>query len=223
MAKITLVGDIHGKIPEYQELLSWHPEPVIQLGDLGCGFLPIPKFASKDLFIRGNHDSPSVAQSHPNYLGEFGYILEYKMFYIGGAYSIDFQMRHQWMANGGPPCWWSDEELSPVQLNLALRQYIQFKPRIVVSHEAPALAGLTLLQMEQKRLYKFDCTTSRTAQVLQQMFDQHQPDLWVFGHYHFSRNFKIDKTRFLCLNELEAFKLDTEKPLAGFYGGKCVT
>lgn len=218
MAKITLVGDVHGKIPEYQELLSWNiDKPVIQLGDMGCGFLPIPKFSNNHQFIRGNHDSPSVAQSHPNYLGEFGYIKPYNMFFLGGAFSIDFQMRHQWMAEGGAPCWWSDEELSPIQLNQAMNIYTANKPRIVVSHEAPALAGLTLLQMEQKRLYKFDCTASRTAQALQQMFDQHQPDLWVFGHYHFSRNFKLNGTRFLCLNELEAFELDTEKPLEKFY------
>jgi hypothetical protein len=49
------------------------------------------------------------------------------------------------------------------------------------------------------------------------MFDQWQPELWVFGHYHFSRNFKIGKTRFLCLNELEPFELDTNKPLESFY------
>ncbi len=217
MPKVTLVGDVHGKIKEYQELLKKHAEPVIQVGDLGCGFLPIPDFAYKHKFIRGNHDSPSIAQSHPNYLGEFGYIKQYDMFFMGGAFSIDKDMRIEWMQQGHKPCWWADEELSSIQLNQAMNLYLNVKPRIVVSHETPSKAGITLLQIEMKRLYKFDCANSRTAQTMQQMFDQHKPDLWVFGHYHFSRSFTIDKTRFLCLNELEAFELDTEKPLEGFY------
>ena len=111
MAKIVLVGDVHGKIPEYQEILAQHDGPVIQLGDMGCGFLPIPKFAYQHRFIRGNHDDPAVAQRHQNYLGEFGYVKTFGIFFMGGAFSIDFQMRQEWMAQGISPCWWRDEEL----------------------------------------------------------------------------------------------------------------
>lgn len=217
MANITLVGDVHGKIKEYLDILSKHPEPVIQLGDMGCGFVRVPNFNSQHKFIRGNHDNPQVAKQHPNYLGEYGYIKNYNMFFLGGAFSIDGEERKHYMREGSPDCWWPDEELSPIQLNMAMALYVNVKPRIVVSHEVPSKAGIKLLMMENRRLYKFDCANSRTAQMMQQMLDQHQPDLWVFGHYHFTRNFSIDKTRFLCLNELEPFELDTENPTAGFY------
>lgn len=218
MAQIVLVGDVHGKIPEFQEILDHHKtKRVIQLGDMGCGFLEIPRFNPNHTFIRGNHDSPSHAQSHVNYQGEYGFINHYNTFFMGGAYSIDWEMRHKWMQGGAKPCWWSDEEMSSLDLNKAMNLYLKVKPRIVISHEAPSLAGLTLLQMEQARLYKAPCADSRTAQIMQQMWDAHKPDLWVFGHYHFSRNFSIDKTRFLCLNELEEFEFDTENPKAAFY------
>lgn len=219
MPVITLVGDVHGKIDQYQHILEGRIEPVIQLGDMGVGFsgTPVPRFAEKDKFIRGNHDSPSHARSHPNYLGDYGYLPKYGIFYLGGAYSIDYEIRQYWMNSGSSPCWWSDEELPMDQLSIAMSLYLSAKPRIVVSHEAPSIAGVFLLHAMMARLYKMDCTKSRTAQMLQRMFEAHQPDLWVFGHYHFSKDFKLDNTRFLCLNELEDFTLDTDKPLESFY------
>lgn len=221
MAKITLIGDAHGKIEQLLNIYYEHPEASIQLGDMGCGFVPIPEFSrfykGPIRFIRGNHDNPSVAQAHPNYLGEFGYLRDYDIFYMGGAFSIDYAWRQQAMRDGSKASWWEDEELSSVQLNAALQMYEEVKPRIVVSHECPSKAAILLLQLMQARFYKADCANSRTSQIMQQMMDIHQPELWVFGHYHFSKNFTIDKTRFVCLNELETFELDTEKPLESFY------
>lgn len=213
MAKLTLIGDAHGKMKKYLQVLHENPGPSVQLGDMGCGFRMIPFLDNKNKFIRGNHDSPQLAHKHPNFLGDFGYLKEYDIFYLGGAFSIDADDRRRYQMETGYQTWWPDEELSPFELNEAMNLYIKKKPRIVISHECPSLAGLMLLQREMKRLYKVPCTESRTAQVMMQMFDAHNPELWVFGHYHFSNNFKLDKTRFLCLNELEAFTLDTDRPL----------
>lgn len=186
---------------------------------MGCGFKDsnIPRFSENHKFIRGNHDSPSHARSHPNYLGDYGYLHKYGIFYLGGAYSIDYEIRQYWMNTGSSPCWWSDEELPMDQLSIAMSLYLSAKPKIVISHECPSLAGIYLLTLMGTRNYKMGCTSSRTAQIMQRMLEAHQPDLWVFGHYHDTRSFKLDNTRFLCLNELDTFTLDTDKPLESFY------
>jgi hypothetical protein len=44
--------------------------------------------------------------------------------------------------------------------------------------------------------------------MLEELFNIHKPELWVFGHYHVSRTVEEQGTRFVCLNELET--LDVE-------------
>ena len=43
---------------------------------------------------------------------------------------------------------------------------------------------------------------SSTSNLLQQMWQLHQPDLWIFGHYHNTRALKAEGTVFICLDEL---------------------
>lgn len=215
MAKITLIGDVHGKIERLMKFYDTLKNPSIQLGDMGVGFGFVPHFDLNHTFIRGNHDDPAKCRQHKNYMGEYGYRSygsEGGIFYVGGAFSIDKAWREMHRMEGGKRTWWPEEELSPETLNRVKELYLNIKPRIVVSHEAPAKAGAMLLAMTQMRLYKGACFESRTAQVFNQMFEEHQPELWVFGHYHISKTFFLDKTYFVCLNELEFMTIDTENP-----------
>ena len=43
---------------------------------------------------------------------------------------------------------------------------------------------------------------TRTNAALQRMFEAHQPDRWVFGHYHTRWDAKLNGTRFTCLDML---------------------
>lgn len=135
------VGDIHGKTKEFQQLIANHnpKTPIIQVGDVGFGFGFIPHFPDNVKLIRGNHDSPEAAREHPNYLGDYGYWPEHKLFYIGGAWSIDYAWRKEWNKQNWPKkVWWEDEELSQPELDVAFELYKETKPEIVISHEAPA-------------------------------------------------------------------------------------
>ena len=49
---------------------------------------------------------------------------------------------------------------------------------------------------------------SRTRQAFDAMMSIHRPKLWIFGHWHRSRNEMIDGTRFICLAELEHKDID---------------
>lgn len=189
---ITFQGDAHGKL----DRLAQCDHPVIQVGDLGIGFVsPVAEYhkVSKrdDLwFIRGNHDCPELCRANPRYLGEFGVIDD--LFFASGAWSIDQAYRIEGQS------WWRDEELSSAQMNEAFDLYVKNKRRVVVTHDAPASLVESGGPMELNPFYP-----SSTAIFLQAVFEAHAPEIWIFGHHHLSRDFVFKETRFRCLAELE--------------------
>ena len=51
---------------------------------------------------------------------------------------------------------------------------------------------------------------SRTRVWFQNMFERHQPKLWLFGHWHTPFDETVDGTRFVCLPELATIDIDIE-------------
>jgi predicted phosphodiesterase len=49
---------------------------------------------------------------------------------------------------------------------------------------------------------------SRTRQAFDSMWEAHKPEIWIFGHWHQSRDQNIMGTRFVCLAELEAKEIE---------------
>ena len=204
---ITVIGDIHGWTKTYQKWIQNNLAPAqrsIQIGDMGLGFagvgLPapgMPPFTGDHKFFRGNHDSPEKCRAHKNYLGDFGYLPDDKIFYLAGAFSIDRIYRTEGVS------WWRDEELSYEELNKAVDLYAEVKPRFVLSHETPEKAAKFLLYDLQGPYFaaKLDCAGSRTSQALQVMLNIHQPEKWIFGHYHVDKHFYLPHmdTEFICL------------------------
>lgn len=191
---ITFQGDAHGKLRK----LAKPGNLVVQVGDLGIGFVS-PVMVSERVtkrtdfkFIRGNHDFPDACRLNPNYLGEFG--TAHGFFFVSGAWSIDQSYRMEGRD------WWRDEELSTSQMREAFDLYTNEKPRIMVTHEGPSS-----LFVEGGPMALRDYRTNATATLLQAMFEYHQPELWIFGHHHVSRDFRLNGTRFRCLEELETF------------------
>jgi hypothetical protein len=234
---VFAIGDVHGRIEQYRKIIRSLPEGSfsLQLGDMGLGFKGVHLFPGgsmkkgRHFFIRGNHDSPEACRKHPCYLGDYGYLEVEKLFYLGGAWSID----KEWRIAG--ESWWPDEELSYAELDRAYQLYVKSKPEIVATHEAPSKAAWTMLDRlvgpskghepcptDQSVLVKGDeyayykqklgCVNTRTSQALQRMFEEHQPLHHYFGHYHLTTSFKIGRTQFHCLGELatEECNLDEE-------------
>jgi len=198
-----LIGDIHGRFVEYFEIIEEleiikPKSESIQLGDLGLGFgirnfgddyykYEIKKYP-KHKFIRGNHDNPEVCNSVSNCLGDYGYIKKLDLFYIAGAYSIDQHLRTEGRD------WWKEEELTYSQFEKVIKLYKKKKPKIVISHDCPATCipylGAIPINNSTSSAFKF-------------MFEEYQPETWVFAHHHKSRDFVIEKTNFICLDTLE--------------------
>ena len=170
----------------------------MQLGDLGIGFPgdgPLPPLPDNAWFLRGNHDNPEAARSHPNYLGDFGLkkIGGVSVFDVSGAWSSD-----QWCRTEGVN-WWRDEELNLVELQTAIDLYGEIKPEIVLSHDGPDAAIEALLS---SRLGHKDHVPTRTAQALNAILETHRPQKWIFGHWHTRFRKQIGGTEFRCLPEL---------------------
>lgn len=204
------VGDVHGKTTDLKWRILHDPtfrgKKVFQVGDMGLGFKGVelgPMNREKLLFIRGNHDSPFECRKHHNYAGDYGYIPEEKLFYLGGAWSID------WMYRQPEISWWEDEELSEKELGEALLLYTQSEPLIVATHEAPTEAAKLLLADLAGGYFeaKAECKNTRTSRALQQMLDFWQPKHWVFGHYHVRMDFELQGCQFHCLPELGTLEI----------------
>lgn len=197
---MKFIGDVHGKFNRYKALIKQH-QNTIQVGDMGIGFLKWPHgepsanppfdamLDSGARFIRGNHDNPASCRKHQMWIPD-GHI-EDDMFFVGGAYSIDYAYRKEGFS------WWRDEECSIEQLNTIADAYAVAKPRIMVTHDAP----LSVVERIHGSHHRFDDT--RTQQALQAMFEVHQPDIWIHGHHHVSFEQVVEGTKFICLAELE--------------------
>ena len=189
------IGDIHGNFRRYQDIIDNYPES-IQLGDFGLGFYPenddfymsIVDDIPTHRFIRGNHDNPELCEAQPTCLGNFGYLEKESIFYVAGAWSIDKAHRTPGVS------WWENEELNYQQFNEAIKLYLEVKPRIFASHDCP-MSALPFVAG-----YPYPNSTSRGFEM---MFNEHKPEIWVFGHHHKSRDFEIEGTNFRCLAEFE--------------------
>jgi Calcineurin-like phosphoesterase len=223
--RLNFIGDVHGMTERYQKILRrrFAGQQTFQLGDMGVGFPTAVKGNPGSLkgglhphimgggnhrWIRGNHDNPAVAPllTERGYAGDFGYDPRFELFWVGGAYSIDRENRTMGFD------WWPDEELSYTQLQAAIDLYLEKKPKIVASHEAPSEAAkMLLLQLAVGfRPEKLASSMSRTSEALQWMFDQHRPQEWVFGHYHIDKSWVWKGTKFTCVNELSVYTISDE-------------
>lgn len=198
--KLTIIGDAHGKFKGLNSLLKDRTNPTIQIGDMGLGFdKNDPKeFASHLYFIRGNHDDPEVCCQFPNYLGDFGYNKFLNIFFVSGAWSIDQSFRIPFVS------WWPDEELSLPQCSDVLALWDKVKPDYVITHDGPGVAT-------QRILHKLGGVPipTRMGQLFDQMWSYHKPKMWIFGHYHYRFQEKINGTDFYCVPELGVLNIET--------------
>jgi len=190
---VIFIGDVHGNWQEYAAICR-RSEQTLQLGDFGIGFHgdedPEPHTLadpSVHRFLRGNHDNPAVCREREGCLPDWGFDKEMDLFWVSGGFSIDYEYRTPGLN------WWSDEEISYEELMTVIEAYKEAKPRIVASHECPSEAQFTMFPHTSKREIR-----NRTKEAFQAMFEAHQPEFWVFGHYHCKALAEIGSTMFAC-------------------------
>lgn len=201
MNSVTLIGDVHGKYRRYHEIIrerDRHPN-TIQLGDFGFDYGTLKNVdPAHHVFIGGNHDNYDEVANVPNYLGDFGYMVNFHgidFFYYRGAYSIDRKYRTVGVN------WWQDEQIKIDRFFEARQLYRNTKPEIMITHDCPQEIA-SLILPPGSHIFE-----NMTGWALQELFTIHQPKVWYFGHYHKSWSMTINGTLFRCLNELEVDRL----------------
>ena len=192
--ELIIIGDVHCKTNAYFDILKKYNGESIQVGDFGFDIEHkwhldnIDSVKHKVNF--GNHDDYTFL-NQPHSLGDFSYIDTYNLLSVRGAFSVDQYKRTEGID------WFRNEELDYNEMNLAIDLCELRKPKIIVSHDCPHEVRKHIFGIHEKSI---------TSNGLQGMFELHQPDIWLFGHHHKSKDERINGTRFICLAELETFK-----------------
>lgn len=208
MTELLLVGDIHGKWTQYTALLEQNPtDRSIQIGDFGWGF-PYRQTAEANLtsrlasipgdhkYFRGNHDNPYACSQHDRCLADSHWEPDTGIMVAAGASSIDVDLRTPGLD------WWAEEELSYIELDKIITLYEERKPRIMLTHDGPESVIPYMFSW-----YHHDFR-SRTRDAFDAMLSLHQPEYWVFGHWHKNREHIHGSTKFICLGELQCMGID---------------
>jgi hypothetical protein len=213
MKKVRLIGDIHGQFNDYKTYAVEDAEYSIQVGDFGVGFgqsdywhETVNDFhaSGNHRMIRGNHDNPETCRKEMVGWIADG-VVENNVMFVGGAWSIDQDYRTPGYD------WWRDEELSTTEMDIVFNIYCAAKPEIMITHDCPTLVAYHMFIRSGLRTYggpKLHLT--RTGELLQRMFEAHQPKFWFFGHWHHTKELDLNGTHFHCLGEMDWVDFDFE-------------
>jgi DNA repair exonuclease SbcCD nuclease subunit len=203
MTTTRYFGDVHGRWETFKtQMKDPRYSRGIQVGDLGIGFnerldyrdnLLETMSAHNVKFIRGNHDNPGHCSRYcsDRHIEDGHYDSETETFFLGGAWSIDFAYRTPYVN------WWPEEECSAASMLSFVEAYAESKPKIVVTHDGPPVATLPMfLNSDKSKLFP-----NNTIAFLELMFNLWEPELWVFGHWHRTRELTVGRTRFLCVGQ----------------------
>lgn len=214
---ITVIGDCHGKFNEYYNIAK-NTKYSVQIGDFGMssawnnlGYSDLSPKNHK--VLGGNHSDYDVAPNIPHYLGDYGTasLGGIKFFFVRGGLSIDRVYRIGEELGGGPKTWWSQEELSFIQMLDCIEAYKEEKPDILLSHVPPQRfidnihgnKGNSILQR-----FKFhEGFRENTSLLMDELLDYHKPKLIISGHHHRSYTETKGKMKFVSLAELETYEI----------------
>lgn len=194
---MKIIGDVHGHHADYLDIID-NADYSVQVGDFGLNWSVLSNVDPfRHRIIGGNHDNYTNAPSFPHYMGDFGMVSHggIEFFFVRGERSVDAFLRTEGQS------WWREEELDIPVGYQAISAYEQAKPDIVISHGCPA----SVLPFFVTNPTKYH--PSRTAQLLDAMWEIHHPKMWIFGHHHQTETLNDKGCLFRCLNELETMEL----------------
>ena len=158
------------------------------------------------LFVDGNHENFDALQNYPVIefhgaichqirphvlhvmRGEVIQIAEHRILCMGGAVSIDKQLRQTGAS------WWPEEEPSYQEWHYAVDQLGKWRPDIIITHDAP---GSVIKAMQLYENDDPDAVERGMEQLLQIIKDEKSPvKNWYFGHHHRDADTHSDNIRY---------------------------
>lgn len=217
---MIIIGDVHGKVHAYHRLVRLLKQPTIQVGDFG--FKASHEWHRSHMdpeqhkVLFGNHDYYPML-NEPHSLGDYAF-LDGGIMAIRGAKTFD-KMCATWVwhetgehtkeekfevvpRHEGVDLFEWQEELDYDKCGEVIDKFQEHRPSIVISHDCPAMVRQEMMKDSNGEVRK-----SRTDHMLQNCFEKHQPDLWIYGHYHRFFDRRIEGTRFVCLEELQIMEI----------------
>lgn len=212
MAKLRIIGDVHQHYDAYLPIAQ-EANYSLQIGDMGFDYTPIEILDGyHHKFIMGNHDN---YDNHPwnalSLYGNDGFSkADFLFFYVRGAFSIDWRQRQEYYLKSGVKTYWDNEELNMTQMSHCFKIYKTAKPDLVITHDCPRSIAKRISNNEILKRFGYNPETfsTRTSELLEAMFQAHQPKRWIFGHHHINWNSEINGTHFTCLDELSYMDLE---------------
>ena len=222
--RVLIVGDVHGNIRHFAELVDHAKhqlgiEAVIQVGDFGFypGFMrsKTARFAVPVYAIDGNHEnhrwlrlsnSRSWPKKHNLTYQDRGTVRTFgsrRVGFLGGALNVD---RPQTGLSDRHEANWIRE----IDVHTAMQKFGKKPLDLVVTHTCPSHIGIG---MRGAPMFKLGVELFvRSAgfnpgpdddvgdEMLSLLWDEiPKPPLWVFGHFHQHRTVKIGETEFHCV------------------------
>ena len=142
------------------------------------------------------------------YLCESGSILSpaanFNILFIGGALSIDKEWRTP------NKSWWTQETMWKYQVEYVL-DLIESeslpKINVVVSHTCPYFMTDAVINK-----YTYEKALDPVCKLLDRVYAEIHPELWVFGHFHKYFTGVFEKTKFVALNmcDIETGRFNSE-------------
>lgn len=207
--KLLLIGDIHDDIQHYISLInrakSTGFDRSYQLGDLGYkdtydhwkDFTIKLQNHPHNYVVRGNHDFPCINPRVINTFDCHELNDEHRLFMVRGAFSID----KDYLQLG--TTYFQDEELNYNEMTAAMDSYLEQRPTIVLSHDCPNIVRELMFNIPNNASNR-----TKTSSFLQEMFEEHKPKYWVFGHHHRNAILEIDGTTFICVADRSSLLLN---------------
>ncbi len=217
--KILYVGDLHGNVPAYGRVdtaaKNMNADAIVQVGDQAV-FWPGDdrteryfqkrqrqnKLTTPWYFADGNHEDhnrldqiwteqgqPDVVKLFENVFhvrrGGFVEIAGVSHVFCGGARSTDRHHRIEDIS------WWSQEAPSGADLRKFFDAIQDFKPEVIVTHDAPNCVPL----------YRDGRQSDPTATGFMKIasMSDHRPQRWYFGHHHILKSWTdVSDIDFYC-------------------------
>lgn len=214
MQRLRVVSDVHGKY-ELMDQLNLHDKYVVQLGDMGFNYQHLYENYDPNLLkvCLGNHDAYNNRPIGFD-LGDYGSakLGPFKFWFVRGEFSIDCKIRADYELRGiWPKTWFDNEQLNENERQSCLREYGMTKPRVVMSHGCPIFIKEKISNPDIMRSFGWpEDMNSVTQQLLQDMWDVHQPELFIFGHFHRDWYHVEGNTTFICMKELGYLDFDED-------------
>lgn len=220
MPRLGFFGDTHGYIDDAEIILDFFKsndvDEVISVGDWGFNLsakvnlvyeldLMLSNRDMKMRFIDGNHDNHIVLRAfgkhESNVTENITYMHRGSIFtyddgitigFLGGAPSIDKRYRLENNLH-----WFKEEEITDDDVNEFIRNTVDKKIDIVVTHDAPKLPQ-TIYPIKDD--IEFFNSSQASLSKVKQIVDHAKPKLLIHGHYHRYYNDKIDETIIIGLD-----------------------